>query len=979
MPFPVIGLVVSFVVSMVMGILLRPKPRGPLPQDPSGWQYQTFQRETDIEYSFGIVPVVGNAVGPWTEASNTLRVVNPLYHVFWALDEDAGDWNKTVISHHHEINFALVWGDGPVVGLSPGATLNDRPLADWEDLVSTERMGTDDQASWGIEDRFESGMELEVPVGAGNAISVEMTDSDYVDCGIIIGSMDGLIGLDKSGHPEPERIQAKIEIRIIDGAWHTLFEYNLIATLASPVRWLFLASGTYEGGTPFSITPGDRHEWRVTCISVPTGRGVGKLKILGTQQLYGETYRHPGLAGIAISAFAMDAMPAGLDFKGLLQAKLVEDCGRTTIAWGRNPAAVAFAVITDPVIKGNGGGTAFSVDYYRGSQPAEVREAEFIAAETWCNTPRPNGKGVDEPQFEFDGTFTSKSERWEQAMNAAKNHRLNLWHDGAQWRCWIDQTRAASHVFCDANIKFGCEEEGIDNRASPGKILSEIKNRDSGYVQGKIGWTDPLATAEEADRALTIDGFGISRVSHFIRIARYLRDRARYIDRTYTWGSGPGGLDAEIGQVAYLQHDTLGNGYGAKIAEVLETDTVVVDVDLPALEGGVTYKMVIQTLDAVGGKHVTVYTVDELLDANTVVLTEELAYTPVAGDICIVSKEIDLRQVTITGTNPDETGRCRFTGEIYNAETYARDDDAPDFNTVVHLAAAAGSRTLYRPLSRQDLLTIYPQDRVLSGDDVDQVLAGGIVFAAAGGGAVGWTCTGENDLGWVRLGGVSYPIQMGGGVVLDSEGNIITDSDGGAVLDEYANSTTDEFIYFDRGAVDPTLLQTTSDASLLRGQSGRVPLCRNIAGVPHIMTGGRIGTDTGDLYPEAVTAPAGSVNEVIFFIGDETGTEIHREDDFVTMGHEVEIDWGACLYSWFASGDGAVVSLALQCDGVTIATIPGIPTTTTGTDNRQFKKSRHTPAAGSHDYTIVATIAVTTPQLYANATERTLWLREIKR
>lgn len=964
-----------FVASTILGMVLRSKPRKSEPYEPYGWDPQTVQREDiPIEHCIGTVPVEGNVFSPYTDVVNTTEQVHWVLAIVWGLALPLSV-NQSVRTSAHKLYACIAFGDGPNVGLVAGsAYLNDKLLTDWSGVTTVERLGTDIQTGTGVADRFEIGREDKVAIGS--PVTVTMPDSDYTDLAILIGSPTGLVGYAKDGHTAQAYFDITIEIRPVGGAWHTLFDYYLFARSPNPVRWLFTASGTYQGGSAYVVSQGTRHEWRVTCIAGPAGDNAqGELYVLGVQQIYTIQSTRPGLHYLAVSAIAKESLSGALRFKGVVQGKILETIAGGSFAFSRCPAVGMKWAWTRPVIKGDGGGTPYAVDYYRGYNPSKLNATDFAAYEAWCDELVDDGNGGTEPRFQFDGRFSEPEEAWSQATKIGAMSHAVPWLHGNEIRVYVDDVCAPTHVFCDANMIAGSyRETPVDKRSLPSAIKATIVNAAAGYIRQTVQVVDSLATT---DRVQQVDGFGHSSVSQLIRWARRVFDRGRYHDLDFTWQTGPAGLDARKGDTAYIQADCNGRAVGSTVSTVPANNKVVIK-DPVTLTPGTAYKLIVQTLDA-DGKHVVAYDVASLDNSTTIVITGTWTYTPARRDVVIYGAAANIQMVRITGANPDQYGNCTFTGEQYRTEYYTRDDDAPDYDTAIYIADAKPKHSAFDPVTRDELRTVYGLDQIVDGDVVEQISFGGITFVGDDVDTVTWTGTGDGNIGWVRLGGVSYPIQTFGGALLHTDDAILQNTDDGPLEDEHANYTTLEYIYFDKDAADNSRLYATNDASILRGELGRVPLCRNIAGVAHILTGGRLGTGTGDLYDEAVTHAAGGTNEIVLFIDDETGTEIKAESGFVTTGGSVEIVFGARVYSWFMSGDGAVVTLTLYCDGVALATIPDIQTTTTGTGNRQYRTVRHDPAAGSHDYTVVATIAAGVPQLYANAVERTLLLREIKR
>jgi hypothetical protein len=828
--------IIVFVLSMVMAILLRPKPGKRDANQPGSWTAQTIQAEdVPIEHCLGYVPVEGNLFSPWTEVVNTTVPVNliralAIYGI--VLDPEAS--NLRVTRSEHRLNCCLAFGDGPNVGLLAGSTLNDKPLADWTDVTTVERLGTDLQAGTGVVDRFEIAREEKVAIGA--PVTVIMPDKDYANIAIVIGSLEGLVGYGSDGHLIERKITCKIEIRAVGGAWHILFDYHLFAATAAPVRWLFTADGTYDGGTPFAITPGAQHEWKVTCSAIPAETmDQGQLYVLGVQEIYDVQSVRPGLHYLAVSAISKDSLSGALRFKGIVQGKILESIAGGTFAFSRNPAVAMKWAWTRPVICGDGDGTPWYADYYRGYAPAKLTTDDFTAYETWCNEDVPDGKGGTEVRFEFDGRFIDPEEAWSQAVRIGAMSHAVTWLQGNQIRVYVDQPCTPTRIFCDGNmLKGSYRETPVKKQSLPGAIKATIVNAASGYVQQTVLVVDSLATT---DRVASISGFGHSSVSQLIRWARRFFDRGRYHDLDFTWRTGPCGLDAQKGETAYIQSDRNGRCLGGRVVDSPEALKVAVNHNV-SIVPGTAYRLILQTIDD-DGMHVVNYKVASLDDARTVVvshyldpatgedveLEEDLLYTPVQNDVWIYGAEANIQMARITGQSPEASGNCSFTAEQYREEYYTRDDEPPDYDTAIYIADAKPKRSTFDPVTRDELRTAYGVEKTVDGDNIDQVTAGGILFAAAGGGAVGWTCTGRNDLGWVRYQGDSYPIE------------------------EDAAGTTDTYIYFDPAT---GVLEHTNDLDDLRGEE-RFLACVNLSGVPYPQNWQRIGENDTSLDWSLVT------------------------------------------------------------------------------------------------------------------------------
>lgn len=830
MPFPIMQFVVMTLLtagSMAANRLLR-KDKSSQPNDGYSWRPQTTQRSNiPIEYAIGMVPVQGNVFSSYTQVANVESSIPAHILLLWGIFTGT---NRQVTASRQVINVRVGLADGPVQGLVAGKSrFNGRLLDDLTGVTTYERLGTDIQAATGMGDRLEVAFDDEVD--EGDAVIVQMTTSDYSNCALVIESPEGLGHYNNNGSIGVQSMRVKIEIREVDGVWHTLFDHYLFGSTIGPVRWCFEADGVYDGGTPFTVVEGAQHEWRITCLDRESGSANRGLLTGGTTQaIYPDSHAFPGQAYVELRALATESFNTDVEFNGILQGQILESIAGGSFSWSDNPARAMQFIFTRPLLHGDGSGTPFAVDYYRGYDPANLHAAEFAALESWCDELVPDGNGGTQKRFRFNGRFSTQGECWEQAAKIGAMCRANPWYDGMQIRVWIDKPATPTHLFCVANILADSySEQSIDTRTRPSEIETEIWVDSSDYESVPILVVDERASVPHIER---MDGMGTTNVCQLTQLCSFLFDKGRNTHLRYTWSMETCGLDVEPGHVGYLQHDANGLGRGGWVVSAAGSQ-VVVDASVTTVPA-TTYKLIVQTIDA-AGKHVTAYTVASVAgDGITVTLTSPLSYVPARGDCYIIAAEADLELVRITAVSWQPDGKVAIQAEQYSEAAYERDDGDADYDTSVYLTGAAGSRKPWKPVTREDLLLTSGAD-----DNLDTITVGGLVFAGNGTTTVSWAVQAADDYGWIRLAGQSYPIQAS------------------------AVGTTNRYIYFDPAAADPTILQTTDLLTDLAGEAYYL-LCENVAGVPYPRGGilvslGDVKVDGMDANADNTAAHAGDI------------------------------------------------------------------------------------------------------------------------
>ena len=859
--------------AMALSRALRKKPKKP--DSFYSWESPTSSRD-DVPYAwvFGRMRVQGNAFSQYRDVEHTSTEENHLFlNMGWFAAHgvpfnptipgtEAWNINRAVKVCRTRLFCRIGVGEGPILGFVDGkARFDGKLLADIDDLITTEKTGTDSQTASSSDDRIEYPQETTVPAPVapsteGVPITVRMPDKDYVRCGIILGFPNGFVTFGSDGDKITTFIGVKIEIRELAGAWHTLFNYYLFGKSTSPVFYEFYNDEQYSDGSPFTVTSGIQHEWKVTITkSYRSSKRTADMIISSVHAIYDDGYTFPGLAYREIEALPTEILNTQLDYEDIIDGLICENIDGTVLEWTDNPARAAKFVFTRPVIIGTGeSGDPYTVNYYRGYESSKLHEAEFEALEAWCDETVSDGDGGTEKRFTFNASITSQMECWELAQKIGAMCRANFWFDGQKIRCWIDKPAAATHVVCMGNITLDSyKESSTDLRTRPKFIESVLLDENTAYTEEPIRVVN---VGSSSKHTVKLEGLGCTRISQFVRLSKFIFDKSDNNDLICQWDMDTAGLDLEPGDVVYLQHDVNGRAHGGRIIDY-GSDWVQIDKE-PTVDdsSGVHNKLILQTIDATG-KHVEIYDVDYVTYDYKVYLQTPLVYMPVVGDVYIFGEDIKIDKARITTVQIMPDASVRILAEQYKEAYYTRDSGDPDYDTLVYRSAIRGGRKTLKAITRDDLLKGLPEDRIFDGDELESIKYGRITFAGNGSTAVTWTCgvvnSGDEDeiYGWVRYKGVSYPINS------DLTGTTLT------------------YIYFDPNAVDPTTLKSTDDLEDLRNEE-RFILCLNVDGIAFPKPGLRVGEDAKIINLDDALVGALYRKEMEETFEDQAGDSVRR-------------------------------------------------------------------------------------------------------
>ena len=305
----------------------------------------------------------------------------------------------------------------------------------------------------------------------------------------------------------------------------------------------------------------------------------------------------------------------------------------------------------------------------------EVRsnDLDIISFYHWagfCNFHVSNGNGGTEPRALCSMVFDAEREDvWSAVLRICGIGQASAIKTGNYIRIKIEQAADPVQLFTMANIKAESFEEAFLSLKDRSNIFEvQFLNEANEFQQDMVVLEDPLVlTNSEQPRRKTISGYGITRSSHALRLARFNQRVNRLVTRTITFEVGLDAVACEPGDVIRFQHDIPQWGYGGRVGTGSTTSTIVLDRSV-TIEAAKTYEVLIRhDNDVVETKTVTT----SPGTVSTLTISGTWSQTPAKGEVWAFGETListkPFRVITIERTQELD---ARITAVEYNAAIY---------------------------------------------------------------------------------------------------------------------------------------------------------------------------------------------------------------------------------------------------------------------------------------------------------------------
>jgi hypothetical protein len=828
-------------------------PEAEAPEDASGrlWNPHTTQGEGLARpRCYGKNMHHGNIIAKWTDVDGNDREI--LY-------------------------LLLEHGDGPTKGnVAEQIWLNDQPISNFGSVTVQERKGTMDQTCM-------TGFEkLKLPYVENKEL--KQADGEYIwttpntffdDIEFTICFPNGLARWKKSGSKRDTHVHFHIRIREYpSGGWTNIVDADITAGATTPYFKKYSASG--QG---FTCSRGKQYDLGFTRITADGGeRVVNNSFVRSIREVVDVAFTHPGKALTGIKAVATTKLSGNIDVKIIREDRLVNVFNGTSwnIEYSRNRAWVAYDLLSQPVISGNGDTIPWKIERYEGIDPSYLDLDFFYNWAAFCSDQVSDGYGGTEDRLACDIKVDYQTDVWSLVHDIAEIGRAHLYWKGNVLTGWIDKavSEATDLVTMDTIMARTWQNHWAKWPELAGVVTVYYEDEKQGYE--RVPAVYPKAEAGSYKRTISIEGTGITTYGTAIHAANHALTRNHLIRNINAFKQFKDGFRHKVGEVIRLQHRTPNWGQGYRVvncpsASVVKLDRVVTDVSANDLLYVRSYDVSGQAVD------ISVYTVASV-SGKEITIEETWSPTPIKNNIVAVGVAGAVVLRRIIKVEPDVTNYFDITVETYDADLYDADNldpDAPNKNYLWNRP----SDSIATPVTREEVVDDIPQlsNRQWNDDTPSS-------------GYISWSKADSTEDIVFRFQGTDYAITP--------------------------DNTNDEFIYWDPNYT--TQFRTTNSVATATA-AGNWLMCRNIEGTAYpadgimlaqigILLGGFLVIGTADIEDAAITTAK---------INNLNVTTLKIADDAVTVPVSAYTDGGMTIDTTLRT----LVSVGITTEGGTVMVI----------------------------------------------------------
>ncbi len=317
------------------------------------------------------------------------------------------------------------------------------------------------------------------------------------------------------------------------------------------------------------------------------------------REVFFDPFQYPRQAVVAVRIKASEQISGSFKFScaGKMSIVQVWNGSEWSIQWSDNPAWVAFDIFTQPLIQGDGtADSPWKAVRFDGIDPSRMDLSKFKEWADFCDDYVPDGKGGVEKRITFNGGFDFDCTMWEAALRVCQVGRsVPIW-TGVHLTIAIDKPADPVNLYSVGNInetKFRETFLPIEERAT--EIEVDYVNSENGYQRDKLTVYHPDLAGNQY-RA-TLDLFGITKPSEVWRAGMYRLNCNKYLIRTAEIDVDLEALNAQIGDVVYIQHDIPKWGEGGRLTGA-SANAATVDKTV-TIAGGSNYKLMLRLAEDV--------------------------------------------------------------------------------------------------------------------------------------------------------------------------------------------------------------------------------------------------------------------------------------------------------------------------------------------------------------------------------------------
>jgi len=512
---------------------LMPKPKlpgldGSVGSPAQSWEPRTTQQESlVIPRTYGTFRVHGNIIGCHTAPS--------------------GDGREQQI-------FALIsFADGPVASVTD-IRINGRQASNLPDLTTEIRRGVVEQSNVSFFDktRLQYRLNVELTV-AGGAEIFEVPDDDYDDLEIMFRA--NCWHRFTNGDKGSVAAELTVDIRERGGGWTNIVNPVIIDS-ETEIKWV-----EYKISDYYALIRGKLYDLRITKVNTDWNedRRQNQVWIEAIKEVIDVAFTYPGMVLIGLNGLASEELPGFLDISALLGPRVVDTYDGQTWALSEstgadNPAWVGWDLATLPLITGDGVGTPYAIDHYRGFSTDRVDATDFFTLSQFTTEQVPDADGNDEDLATFHGIFDYESNILDAILIVAEVGRfLPVWN-GNKITLAINKAKGRSGIITVANILKGSFEETFAPTIdAASEIEAEFHESTRDYNRRVIPFNNPNQLNKQ--NRVTLDLAGFTKLSEVVRHIKQRLAATELRQRTIVTDCGIDAIGYRVGDLLGVQED----------------------------------------------------------------------------------------------------------------------------------------------------------------------------------------------------------------------------------------------------------------------------------------------------------------------------------------------------------------------------------------------------------------------------------------
>lgn len=584
--------------------------------DTSGvrWTPQTTQDEgIAIQQSYGINRCHANVVGSYTMVPST----------------DAITRGKDVTRR-----IKACFGEGPWAAEPDVSTvrINGRPITDFSGLTATWRLGRTNQTVLPGWSTHRQDYNIGQAVLYGSPVTWTLTRDGWDDLEVILELPNGIIHYGTDGETHSEPISIKIEVGdAVTDTWQTLVEKVIEGRVAQAAYVSFLASETYDGGTPFTLTSAMQPRVRVSSMYADStnSRHIRDIELYAVQMTRNVGFTHPGFVVLGLSLVPDEAVSGGVTEISCISTGKVVEWFDGAFGVTRYHSEVDADILCQPVIEGDGGVTPYSATYYRGM------DRDLLIGDGWsdqidlADTIVPISDTQTDYLLRCDVIFGASTNVHSAIGQVNASGRCGLRWQGREIGMWIEEAKTPVGILCDGSWRRDSGQLSpvqADDLAASG--TAHYRDATANYEDRPVRVVDStLDTLAQVDLSLVAE----TRTHGAARLLRRELARNWLLDSTIRCTADLDAVIYEPGDVVYCQID--GKSLGGRITGVsADGRTVTVDRDMTEVATGAD-GLAVQVHDPATGVQSVEDQSATLIDARTIRVPADWTIDPVVGDV----------------------------------------------------------------------------------------------------------------------------------------------------------------------------------------------------------------------------------------------------------------------------------------------------------------------------------------------------------